>query len=598
MVGRERYKVDTWYDAPTRKGRRSDQGERPKQNDLPVTKYFVSNLPEGCSSADLMAVLKGFGSIKSIYIARKCDKLGKRFGFVSFVNVRDPEDLEILMKDVWIGSYKLYVVLARFVDGERPKQNDLPVTKYFVSNLPEGCSSADLMAVLKGFGSIKSIYIARKCDKLGKRFGFVSFVNVRDPEDLEIRRKDVWIGSYKLYVVLARFVDGERVLRKGEKQWVPVRNEDEGLDSGKGNRKETHVEETSNAGQGKGDGRSFRDTLLNVDPPKKDSEIVVTAAAKGGMLWEGCGAVGRVSDLKKLSKLRIWLDLVGQAKVGIRYLGGFWVMLLFDSDVRMEGFVRTKEVWRVCFDSLERWDGQVIHTDRIAWLKIYGVPLMLYDESLFNDIGSKFGTVVQLPECDEATVDLSCVMIGVLRKTGLRVNEMISVRWKEEVFPVVVEEEMGEWVPECLDDCSVYSESGLNIADGADVDGQGCNMEAAVDSGCAMEQVETDIIPEEEISETVVGEQNDQQVGGFNNDTVLDTVGINTEAPNNRGKKTRGFRKKARAQKSPSPPGQETPEKRAREREDLFDIDRFIYAINGNEEKSREDITSSVGDWG
>ncbi|KAJ0507527.1 putative RNA-binding domain superfamily [Helianthus annuus] len=397
------------------------------------------------------------------------------------------------------------------------------------------------MVVLKGFGSIKSIYIARKYDKLGKRFGFVSFVNVRDPEDLEILMKDVWIGSYKLYVVLARFVDGERVLRKGEKQWVPVRNEEEGLNSGKGNRKETHVEETSNASQGKGDGRSFRDTLLNVDPPKKDSEIVVTVAAKGGMLWEGCGAVGRVSDLKKLSKLCIWLDLVGQAKVGIRYLGGFWVMLLFESDVRMEGFVRTKEVWRVCFDSLERWDGQ--------------------DESLFNDIGSKFGTVVQLPECDEATVDLSCVMIGVLRKTGLRVNEMISVRWKEEVFPVVVEEEMGEWVPECLDDCSVYLESGLNIADGADVDGQGCNMEAAVDSGCAMEQVETDIILEEEISETVVDEQNDQQVGGFKNDTLLDTVGINTEASNNRGKKTRGFRKKARAQKSPSPPGQERPKK-------------------------------------
>ncbi|MFS7914146.1 hypothetical protein Hanom_Chr02g00149981 [Helianthus anomalus] len=120
-------------------------------------------------------------------------------------------------------------------------------------------------------------------------------------------------------------------------------------------------------------------------------------------------------------------------------------------------------------------------------------------------------------------------------------------------------------------------------------------MEAAVDSGRAMEQVETDIILEEEISETVVGDQNDQQVGGFNNDHVLDTVGINTEAPNNRGTKTRGFRKKARAQKSLSPPGQERPKKRAREGEDLFDIDRFIYAINGNEEKYREDIRSFVG---
>ncbi|MFS8033577.1 hypothetical protein Hanom_Chr17g01571211 [Helianthus anomalus] len=40
MAGRERYKVDTWYDAPSRKGRRSYQGETSYQNDLPVTKFF------------------------------------------------------------------------------------------------------------------------------------------------------------------------------------------------------------------------------------------------------------------------------------------------------------------------------------------------------------------------------------------------------------------------------------------------------------------------------------------------------------------------------------------------------------------------------
>ncbi|KAJ0726959.1 putative RNA recognition motif domain, nucleotide-binding alpha-beta plait domain superfamily [Helianthus annuus] len=284
MAGRERYKVDTWYDAPSRKGRRLYQGETSNQNDLPVTKFFVSNLPGGCSSSDLVAVLKGFGAIKNIYIARKYDKLGKRFGFVSFVNVRDPVELENQMKDVWIGSYKLFIVLARFVDGER-------------------------------------------------------------------------------------------LVRKGEKQWVPVRKDEESPVTGKGDRNLDSVEETVNVGKGLGVGRSFRDTLLNVDPPKKVSEIVVSADFKGGLLWDVCGAVGRVSDFKKLSKLRIWLDLVGQAKVGIRYLGGFWVMLLFESDVCMEGFVRTKEVWKVCFDSLVRWEGRLIHTERIAWLKLHGIPL-------------------------------------------------------------------------------------------------------------------------------------------------------------------------------------------------------------------------------
>ncbi|MFS7943832.1 hypothetical protein Hanom_Chr06g00504831 [Helianthus anomalus] len=42
--------------------------------------------------------------------------------------------------------------------------------------------------------------------------------------DLENHLKDVWIGSYKLYVVLARFVDGADLKRKGAKTWQPVKN--------------------------------------------------------------------------------------------------------------------------------------------------------------------------------------------------------------------------------------------------------------------------------------------------------------------------------------------------------------------------------------
>ncbi|MFS7960364.1 hypothetical protein Hanom_Chr08g00702361 [Helianthus anomalus] len=55
-----------------------------------------------------------------------------------------------------------------------------------------------------------------------------------------------------------------------------------------------------------------------------------------------------------------------------------------------------------------------------------------------------------------------------------------------------------------------------------------------------------------------------------------------------KNKKSRSFRKKSRIQKSPSPLGQERPKKRAREGEDIFDIDRFIFALN------REDQINGV----
>lgn len=113
-----RPKVDVWYDVSynDRRHGRKENNERKKDE---VTKFFVSNLPGKCSSADLKEVFQKYGDYQGSYIARKLDRLGKRFGFVMFRKVADTCKLENDMKDVWIGSYKLFVCLARFVDGER-----------------------------------------------------------------------------------------------------------------------------------------------------------------------------------------------------------------------------------------------------------------------------------------------------------------------------------------------------------------------------------------------------------------------------------------------------------------------------------------------
>ncbi|MFS7910566.1 putative RNA recognition motif domain, nucleotide-binding alpha-beta plait domain superfamily [Helianthus anomalus] len=119
MAGRERFKPNIWYDVPSKKNRKSGQQQFHKISNDEV-KFFVSNLPEGCSSNDLKEVLLRYGDVQGIYIARKYDKLGKRFGFATFKVTRNRADLEENLKDVWIGSYKLYIVPARFVGGQQP----------------------------------------------------------------------------------------------------------------------------------------------------------------------------------------------------------------------------------------------------------------------------------------------------------------------------------------------------------------------------------------------------------------------------------------------------------------------------------------------
>ncbi|KAJ0811029.1 putative RNA recognition motif domain, nucleotide-binding alpha-beta plait domain superfamily [Helianthus annuus] len=451
---------------------------------------------------------------------------------------------------------------SRQYQGETSKKNDVAATKFFVSNLPGGCASSDLVKALKGFGVIHNTYIARKFDKLGKRFGFVSFANVKDPLGLEKDMKDVWIGSYKLFIVLARFVDGERMNWKGDKRWTPVKTDRVPSDVGNKDIELEPLMDVQKVGNGLEEGRSFRDKLLNVEPmnPKKPLELVVNSEFNGGKSWIGCGAVGRVSDLKKLSNLRVWLDLTGLSRVGIKYIGGLWVMLVFETELSMESFVGVKEVWKVCFDNLEKWEGQLIPNERIAWLKVFGLPLCLYDKDIVDGIGALFGPVVHSPEFNALENDLSYVMMGVLRETATRVNELVKILWKEMEYSVLVEEESGDWTPDCLED---FSE------EVTEVERQEEDIQEEM-AGC----LNNDLGNTHEVinQEGGVGNMDEVPVVDLSSgpsDAQVASGGLGKERAILKSSKRKIYRKKGRAQKSPSPVGLERP-KKGREKETIF----------------------------
>ncbi|KAJ0434142.1 putative RNA recognition motif domain, nucleotide-binding alpha-beta plait domain superfamily [Helianthus annuus] len=247
--------------------------------------------------------------------------------------------------------------------------SNVKITKVFVSNLPEGCSSADLVHVMKGFGVIQGTYIARKYDKLGKRFGFVSFINIEDPLRLEEDLKDVWIGSYKLYAVLAIFVNGMKVQGKETKVWKPV--SDIGANLPVDVNGESDKVKDSN-GPSRVGTRSFRDTLLNMDTGKEVLDITIKDEVVVRNPWNGLGLLGKVKDFSSLNRLRSWLSESVNCKVTIKYLGGFSVILVYGSIEEKNWFFDKKGVWDKVFVSLDAWEGQIWEYERVAWLKVLG----------------------------------------------------------------------------------------------------------------------------------------------------------------------------------------------------------------------------------
>ncbi|MFS8003780.1 hypothetical protein Hanom_Chr13g01217931 [Helianthus anomalus] len=80
----------------------------------------------------------------------------------------------------------------------------------------------------------------------------------------------------------------------------------------------------------------------------------------------------------------------------------------------------SSEIWKGCLDKKDRWERKVVCYERIAWVKIHGVPFYLPLNPVFNVIGSRFGK--------------------------------IKLSWKGEPFSIWLEEERGDWIPECIED--------------------------------------------------------------------------------------------------------------------------------------------------
>ncbi|MFS7989705.1 hypothetical protein Hanom_Chr11g01049971 [Helianthus anomalus] len=213
--------------------------------------------------------------------------------------------------------------------------------------------------------------------------------------------------------------------------------------------------------------KSFRATLLGIDEEQKALEIIVSREIEMRSSWNNLGLVGRVIDFKTLTNLRNWLSMAVNMKITIKYLGGFVIVLVFQSDEDKVWFLENKGLWSSVFHSLEVWEGQILEFERIAWIKLYGVPTCLIVEQVSMEIGSKFGEVIQCPNASDADEDLSYVLVGILCKSVNRIHQNVNLRWKDMIFPVLVDEDPGEWIPDCLVDIEeVVSDE---EDDGADV---------------------------------------------------------------------------------------------------------------------------------
>ncbi|KAI3806590.1 hypothetical protein L1987_22499 [Smallanthus sonchifolius] len=140
--------------------------------------------------------------------------------------------------------------------------------------------------------------------------------------------------------------------------------------------------------------RSFTDTLLG----RQGTLNVGKSVAVGDQMnafqgLHGKALVARMTDLEALKSIFLIMDDLSPGSCKVQYIGGLSVLVSFEDNNVATVVCKAAREMGGRFSSVDLWEGQVFCYERLAWLKLMGIPLHLISGEVFEAVGNAFGKV-------------------------------------------------------------------------------------------------------------------------------------------------------------------------------------------------------------
>jgi len=291
--------------------------------------------------------------------------------------------------------------------------------------LAGGFKVSELYTVFLHFGNVGEVYVPLKCDRRGRRFGFVKFQDVVDEEVLGFRLGEVWLGDSRLELNKARFGRVVKVVVP-----VPVRKK-----------------ATRGSGLEVSKVLSFKQVVahessIDAAIPTVLRRAVVQPSEVRLKELESC-FVAALSYHREPKLVRQSLMLGGLEKIGVTSMGANMVLLKAeDPQLIEEADRRCDPWWRGLFKSVKRWAPNMVAKHRMVRLRVFGLPLHVWEEKTFKLLGALFGDFVDF---DEETIGFNrfdMARLCVCSPSLVFINERIRLEVMGAVFDVWVMEEV------------------------------------------------------------------------------------------------------------------------------------------------------------
>jgi hypothetical protein len=298
---------------------------------------------------------------------------------------------------------------------------DKTTTSFFITNFPEEATTEDLWKLFLKYGRIGEVFIPRKRDKKGRRFGFVKFKEVVEIEALTESLCNVWMGSFKLIVNRSRFA-------RLEKKEVLPSNPAEGSSS--------TLNEVKLGGP-------YRNALLGKSGSSSHEVLEITAPVNLEFVKElKDSMVGTLAKEKDVRRIQSILYMEGFPSVIVSHMGGNLVLIRSKVEGDVGRLLRSKnECLKYFFSEIKPWGPGLRTVQREVWVQVYGIPLHVWGDSFFKLVGSKLGVFLDFDFETASMARFDVARLKILTSSWEIIDTVIKVVVEGTIFNVWTVEE-------------------------------------------------------------------------------------------------------------------------------------------------------------
>ncbi|KAL4565512.1 hypothetical protein LXL04_029610 [Taraxacum kok-saghyz] len=360
---------------------------------------------------------------------------------------------------------------------QRRKKNQVSArlphaTPFYVAGMSDSTSKSYLIKCFRDFGEVVDVFMGRRKDVTWKNFAFVKFEGVRNVGDMEKALQGIVCGGKTLSVNAARY-------KRNSKKHAPAQP------SVRAAKKDTPVTgngvNMSVTGMSSGSDRSYVEAICGrkcVAVPPSPPPAPIRLVAKGtprNWLSESV-LVGEALSLDHLAAMPNHF-LNGDGIIdNIKYVGGMNVAICFKSGQFAEDFLADSDRWIEWLQWVKKGGSWNPGSERIAWVKVIGLPMKFWDDDCLRSITNSFGKIIIPADEIGGGADSSIIKVGIQTNKKNWINAEVVVHEDSDCFNIGLVEFDHPWnpfpCPTFVSDGSdaSYDSNGDDISD-SDMDG-------------------------------------------------------------------------------------------------------------------------------